>query len=56
MDENGSGNGKVYVRFGDLPTQEMPIEWAEKMLSLWRERHVMQFAKVLGEVATGGQK
>lgn len=49
---NGTGNGKVYVRFGALPTQEMPRDWAERMLTLWRERQPSQFGKMLAEVIT----
>ncbi len=48
-------NGKVYVRFGSLPTQEMPREWAEKMLTLWRERNPAHFGKLLAEVVTEGR-
>jgi hypothetical protein len=53
--QNGDGNGKVYVRFGPLPTQEMPREWAEKMLTAWRERNASQFGKFLAEAATAGR-
>ena len=49
MDEE---NGKVYVRFGSLPTQEMPREWAEKMLAMWRESNTAAFGKVLAKVVT----
>jgi hypothetical protein len=55
MDENGTGNGKVYVKFGPLDTQEMPREWAEAMLTRWREAHPAQFGKALAEVVTGGK-
>jgi len=47
-----NGNGKVYVRFGKLPTQEMPREWAEEILTRWRERQPAQFGKYLAEVVT----
>jgi hypothetical protein len=46
---------KVYVRFGPLDTQEIPIEWAEKMLTAWREKNASQFGKALAEAATGGK-
>jgi hypothetical protein len=46
---------KTYVRFGPLPTQEMPREWAEKMLTLWRQRSPAQFGKLLSEVVTSDQ-
>jgi hypothetical protein len=52
MDEN---NGKAYVRFGPRETQEMPAEWAERMLTLWRERNPAQFGKLLAEIVTGSQ-
>ena len=54
-EENGAGNGKVYVRFGPLDTQEMRIEWAEKMLTALKEKHPAQFGKLLAEAATGGK-
>lgn len=46
-------NGKKYVKFGPGPTQEMPQEWAEKMLSLWKERNPQQFGRLLSEVIVG---
>lgn len=52
---NGAGNGKVYVKFGPHETDEMPREWAEKMLTLWKERQPSQFGKLLAEVVTGGR-
>jgi hypothetical protein len=54
--ENGQApvrKASDYVSFGPLPTQEMPREWAEKMLTLWRERNPAQFGKLLSEVVTG---
>lgn len=48
--QNGSGNGKVYVRFGPRPTQEMPLEWAEKMLAMLKSEHAPQFGKMLARV------
>lgn len=53
--QDGTGKEQVYVRFGALPTQEMPREWAEKMLTLWRERSPSQFGKMLAEVVTGSR-
>lgn len=55
MDELSPENGKVYVRFGPRPTEEMPREWAEKMLALWKEKQPSQFGKYLAEVITGGR-
>lgn len=51
--QNGHGNGQVYVRFGPRPTQEMPREWAEKMLSMLKDQHPAQFGKMLAKVVTG---
>lgn len=45
-------NGKVYVKFGPRDTQEMPLEWAEKMLTALKEKHAAQFGKLLAEAAT----
>jgi hypothetical protein len=47
---------RVYVSFGPLQTQEMPLEWAEEMLTKWRERSPVPFGKMLAEVVTGGVK
>jgi hypothetical protein len=44
---------RVYVSFGPHYTDEMPIEWAEKMLTLWKERQPNLFGKLLAEVVTG---
>jgi hypothetical protein len=52
--EGSHPNGKVYVKFGPLPTQEMPREWAEEMLSLWKEKKPVEFGKYLAEVITRG--
>ena len=48
---NGAGNGKVYIKFGTHETDEMPKDWAEKMLTLWKDRQPNQFGKLLAEVA-----
>jgi hypothetical protein len=55
MDTDSPQNGKVYVKFGALPTQEMPREWAEKMLTLWRERDPARFGRLLAEVVTSAR-
>lgn len=47
---------KIYVRFGPMPTQEMPIEWAETMLAEWRDAHPAQFGKALSAAALDGGK
>ncbi len=49
---NGTQNGKVYVKFGPRSTQEIRIEWAEKMLAGLHERHPNVFGKLLTEAAT----
>lgn len=54
--QNGSGNGKVYVRFGKHPTDEMPREWAEEMLTQWRDAHPAQFGKALAAVVVKGMQ
>lgn len=55
MDEgNGTREPKVYVRFGPLPTQEIPIEWAEAMLFNWYKTHQPQFSKALADAAVRG--
>lgn len=51
--QTGGQNNKRYVRFGPHPTDEMPLDWAEKMLANWKERQPNQFGKMLAEVITG---
>lgn len=53
--QNGVANGKVYVKFGPGPTDEMPIEWAVKVLTNWRDKSPAQFGKALAEVVTGAK-
>ena len=43
------GDARFYVRFGTRPTEEMPSEWAEKMLMSLKERQPAQFGKLLAE-------
>ena len=52
MSESAADITPVYVRFGPRPTQEMPLEWAEKMLSAWRAKDPARFGKALAEVVT----
>lgn len=54
MSENGDGNGKIYVKFGPGPTQEMPLDWAEKLLTEWRRNDPSKFGKALAAVVTEG--
>lgn len=44
MEENG---GQVYVRFGPHPTDMVPIEWAEAMLSRLKKDSPMVFGRLL---------
>jgi hypothetical protein len=53
--ENGTPNGKIYVKFGPHETDEMPIEWAVKVLTNWRNKNPSQFGKALAEVVTGSR-
>jgi len=52
-DGNGHVDGTVYVRFGPKETQEIHLETAQEMLTLWRERDPYKFGKILAEVMTG---
>ena len=49
MDGDSQQDGKVYVKFGPGTTQEMPLEWAQKMLSSWKEKKPSEFGKFLAE-------
>jgi hypothetical protein len=50
---SGAAPPEVRIRFGDLPNQTMPREWAESMLRGWRERDPEGFGYALAETATG---
>ena len=55
-DDNGH-EGTVYVRFGPKETQQLHIETAEEMLTMWRERQLpSSSAGCPAEVLTGGQR
>lgn len=54
--ENGHQNGRVYVKFGPGDTQEMPIEWAEIMLTEWRLKNAKQFGNALAAAAVEGTR
>jgi hypothetical protein len=43
--------GAIYVRFGPGLTQVMPLDWAEKMLSEWKDKQPVAFGKYLAEAA-----
>ena len=38
---------RLYVRFGTHETDEMPLEWAEKMLAELKNAHPVVFGKLL---------
>jgi len=50
---NGHTNGKIYVKFGPRPTQEMPIEWAETILTELAAKHSAMFGNLLREATLG---
>lgn len=52
-DTNGDSNGATCVRFGPNDNQEMHLETAEQVLTLWRERKPKDFGAYLAEVLTG---
>ncbi len=39
------------VRFGDRPSQTMPLQWAESMLKDFAVEHPIQFGKLLARAA-----
>jgi hypothetical protein len=43
--------GELRVAFGPGHSQTMPIDWAERMLSEWREKQPAVFGKYLSEAA-----
>jgi hypothetical protein len=54
MSENGDGNGKVYVKFGDPGHEvELSTEHAAGVLGLLWERHRAQLAALIGEAFVG---
>ena len=44
------------VKFGQGRTQYMPIDWAENLLILLKERHAKVFGTLLAEVAMNGDE
>lgn len=52
-DTSGNGNGAIFVRFGPKDNQEMHLETAEAVLTLWRERKPKDFGAYLAEIVTG---
>jgi hypothetical protein len=55
MDTTGTDITPVYVRFGPRPTQIMPLDWAEHILTEWAKSHPPQFGKALSEAALGAR-
>jgi hypothetical protein len=53
--QNGHSNGKIYVAFGAGETDEMPLEWAARMLTAWRDKNPSAFGKALAEAALRGR-
>jgi hypothetical protein len=49
--QNGQAPDPPRVRFGPGRTQVMPHEWAETMLTNWRERAPKQFGDALAAAA-----
>lgn len=47
---------EIRVRFGPNPTQTMPIEWAEDLLSKFRDQYPSPFVKLMGEVVLQGHE
>jgi hypothetical protein len=52
---NGAPNGKIYVKFGPRPTEEISLEWASEMLSIMKARDPARFGKLLAEVVTSAK-
>ena len=54
-DSNGNGhqNGQPRVKFGTGETQNMPLEWAEDMLTELAAKHQAIFSKLLSLAALG---
>lgn len=40
-------NGKIYVKFGPHPTQEIPVEWAQMMLTELKNSSPALFGRLL---------
>jgi hypothetical protein len=43
--------GDIRVPFGPGPTQDVPLEWAARMLASLKDAHPVQFGKLLAEAA-----
>lgn len=49
----GQAHARQYVKFGPKDHQEITLEVAEMVLTLWRERSPAVFGAYLGEILTG---
>ena len=45
--ENSASNGRIYVKFGHRDNEEIPLEWAEKMLMQLKQERPADFGKLL---------
>jgi len=45
--QNGTRNSAIYVRFGTHPSDEMPLGWAEKMLTELKQTNGTLFGRLL---------
>lgn len=51
FDQHRDEAGEIRVRFGEGLSQTMPLDWAEKMLSEWKEKQPKQFGQYLSDAA-----
>lgn len=51
FDQHRDEAGEIRVRFGEGLSQTMPLDWAEKMLSEWKEKQPRQFGQYLSAAA-----
>lgn len=54
MDEFSTEKEPVRVKFGPGKTQDVPLEWAETMLTMLRDKHQNVFGKLLIAAADRG--
>jgi hypothetical protein len=51
FDSHRDEAGEIRVRFGEGLSQTMPLDWAEHMLSAWKEKQPKQWGQFLTEAA-----
>ena len=56
MEDTATQERPATVKFGQGRTQYMPIDWAENLLILLKERHAKVFGTLLAEVAMNGDE